>query len=204
MGRSLSATAAALILAASLAAGVVQPAPAQSAGWRTLRRDRVILHYSLFLPDTEIELLFGICKKARKKSLAYFGAGAPDRLEIRAYADVPAWFEEGLAAQVSQEFAGLVTGHEGDYVWRGSLANLQSDLTQAEDPDRAQSAYHAVYVMVHALEADFGRDKMLLLIRKLNTDSDFDSDFEARFKVSPDKYLKSLQKKYPLSKKQKK
>lgn len=116
-------------------------------------------------------------------------------------AELPDWFDEGLAAQISGEFADQVQGREWEFVWRGQLKDLRQALYEKDKQARAQSAYRGVYLMVRELESGFSRQGLLDFLKDLKNDSVFDVVFEKRFKTTPSRFLASLQKKYPLQKK---
>ena len=223
-----------------------------------MRADRVIVHHSILLPESEIRALIDLCGKARKKVETHFGLTLTERLEMRVYPDtpeyiastgaawwqaavwmdgklhmqpphvlaergalattliheyvhlatsritpveLPAWFDEGLAAHVSGEFADQVQGREGEYVWRGQLKDLTQALYEKDKQARALSAYLAVYLMARELESGFSRQALMDFLKDLKSDSVFNVVFEKHFKTTPSRFLASLQKKYPLPRK---
>jgi hypothetical protein len=122
-------------------------------------------------------------------------------LEQSVKLQLPLWFEEGLSGLISKEFEDLVKNKEHEHVWRGTLKELCLALTQKQKPARAQSAYIGAYLLMREMESQFSSAVILAFLKDLKKDSVFEAKFEQRFKASPENALKSLQKKYPHSKK---
>jgi hypothetical protein len=122
-------------------------------------------------------------------------------LEQTVKQQLPLWFEEGLSGLISKEFEELVKNKEQEHVWRGTIKELSVALAQKQKPARAQSAYIGAFLLLRDLESQFSRKTILAFLKDLDKDSVFEAKFELHFKASPDSALKSLQKKYPRTKK---
>lgn len=122
-------------------------------------------------------------------------------LEQTVKQQLPLWFEEGLSGLISKEFEELVKNKEQEHVWRGTIKELSVALAQKQKPARAQSAYIGAFLLLRDLESQFSRKTILAFLKDLDKDSVFEAKFELHFKASPDSAFKSLQKKYPRTKK---